>query len=109
MPLTAKLALRPRLCSASRKRQKPTRMPYSCQAQFGTSGSSGWPIGGGSTARGIGPLGLPVLDIDDGPHRDPRIARKTQRAPPVDRLVRNSCANAAANLIAGHLRIRHFQ
>ena len=33
-------------------------MPYSCQAQLGTSGSSGWPIGGGSTVRGIGAGGL---------------------------------------------------
>ena len=40
------------------KRQYPTRMPYSCQAQFGTSGSSGCPIGGGSTARGIAAVGL---------------------------------------------------
>jgi hypothetical protein len=27
-------------------RQKPTRMPYSCQLQFGWSGSMGWPCGG---------------------------------------------------------------
>ena len=33
-------------------------MPYSCHAQFGTSGSSGWPIGGGSTVRGMAPSGL---------------------------------------------------
>ena len=38
----------------SKSRQKPTRMPYSCQAQLGRSGSSGWPMGGGSTVRGIG-------------------------------------------------------
>ena len=44
--------------STSTKRQKPTRMPYSCQAQFGTSGSSGCPIGGGSTVRGMAPSGL---------------------------------------------------
>jgi hypothetical protein len=29
-------------------------MPYSCQAQLGWSGSSGWPSGGESTVRGIG-------------------------------------------------------
>src|SRR5581483_5257609 len=33
-------------------------MPYSCHAQFGTSGSRGCPIGGGSTARGIAAVGL---------------------------------------------------
>src|SRR5688572_28071134 len=36
------------------KRQKPTRMPYSCQAQFGTSGSSATPVGAGITWRAIG-------------------------------------------------------
>ena len=29
-------------------------MPYSCQDQFGTSGSSGTPVGAGSTCRAIG-------------------------------------------------------
>ena len=29
-------------------------MPYSCQAQFGTSGSSTCPVGAGSTCRAIG-------------------------------------------------------
>ena len=36
------------------KRQKPTRMPYSCQAQFGTSGSKTTPVGAGKTWRAIG-------------------------------------------------------
>jgi hypothetical protein len=36
------------------KRQTPTRMPYSCQDQFGTSGSSTWPVGAGSTWRAMG-------------------------------------------------------
>src|SRR3954471_14920332 len=36
------------------KRQKPTRMPYSCQAQLGTSGCSATPVGAGSTWRAIG-------------------------------------------------------
>src|SRR6266853_5818605 len=36
------------------KRQKPTRMPYSCQLQFGTSGKNVVPAGGTSTCRGIG-------------------------------------------------------
>ncbi len=35
------------------KRQKPTRLPYSCQAQFGTSGIGEPPAGGVSTVRGI--------------------------------------------------------
>ena len=35
-------------------RQKPTRMPYSCQLQFGWSGSIGWPCGGVITIRAIG-------------------------------------------------------
>ncbi|KAF0118243.1 MAG: hypothetical protein FD152_4712, partial [Xanthobacteraceae bacterium] len=29
-------------------------MPYSCQLQFGTSGSSTWPVGAGMTWRAIG-------------------------------------------------------
>jgi hypothetical protein len=33
-------------------------MPNSCQAQFGRSGCSGWPIGGDKTVRGIGRAGL---------------------------------------------------
>src|SRR3954463_6639773 len=41
------------LASTSTKRQNPTRMPYSCQAQFGRSGSSGCPYGGGRTVRGM--------------------------------------------------------
>src|SRR6266853_244346 len=36
------------------KRQKPTRIPYSCQLQFGTSGKNVVPAGGTSTCRGIG-------------------------------------------------------
>jgi hypothetical protein len=36
------------------KRQKPTRLPYSCQAQFGMSGEGAPPAGGVSTVRGIG-------------------------------------------------------
>jgi hypothetical protein len=32
-------------------------MPYSCQLQFGTSGSRVCPVGGGSTCRAIG---LPI-------------------------------------------------
>src|SRR5512145_3193000 len=49
----ASVALRPNFSSTSMKRQKPTRIPYSCQAQLGRSGSSGWPCGGESTMRGM--------------------------------------------------------
>ena len=38
----------------SKNRQAPTRMPYSCQLQFGTSGSSACPVGAGITCRAIG-------------------------------------------------------
>src|ERR1044071_4746461 len=44
--------------SVSRKRQKPTRMPYSCHAQFGRSGCSGFQKGGDRTVRGM------LLSID---------------------------------------------
>ena len=36
-----------------RSRQKPTRLPYSCQAQFGMSGMGEPPAGGVSTVRGM--------------------------------------------------------
>src|SRR5882757_9871737 len=36
-----------------RMRQKPTRLPYSCQAQFGMSGVGEPPAGGVNTVRGI--------------------------------------------------------
>jgi hypothetical protein len=55
MPFTAKVAVTLNRPRHSSRRQKPTRMPYSCHAQLGRSGSSGWPIGGGRTVRGIGP------------------------------------------------------
>ena len=38
-------------------RQKPTRLPYSCQAQFGMSGLGEPPAGGVMTVRGIGWVG----------------------------------------------------
>jgi hypothetical protein len=37
----------------SMKRQKPTRFPYSCQAQLGMSGIGAPPAGGVSTVRGM--------------------------------------------------------
>ena len=39
--------------SAALRRQKPTRMPYSCQAQLGTSGSPLAPAGVVMTWRGM--------------------------------------------------------
>src|SRR6516164_3493183 len=39
------------------KRQKPTLLPYSCHAQFGTSGMGEPPAGGVRTVRGIGCVG----------------------------------------------------
>ena len=35
-------------------RQKPTRIPYSCQVQFGMSGCMGWLCGGEITMRAMG-------------------------------------------------------
>src|SRR5437868_4992295 len=54
MPLMASVGVMRNLFMQSKSRQKPTRMPYSCHAQLGRSGISGWPMGGGSTVRGIG-------------------------------------------------------
>ncbi len=44
----------PRRVNASRKRQKPTRIPYSCHAQLGMSGSRLAAVGGTRICRGIG-------------------------------------------------------
>src|ERR1700744_4383057 len=46
-------ALMPNLSSVSARRQKPTRLPYSCQVQFGMSGVGTPPAGGVFTVRGI--------------------------------------------------------
>ena len=53
--LIAIVALIRYLSSASLSRQKPTRMPYSYQAQLGTSGITLAPPGAGRTVRGMGP------------------------------------------------------
>jgi hypothetical protein len=45
------------VASTSSIRQKPTRLPYSCQAQLGISGIGAPPAGGVSTVRGIGRVG----------------------------------------------------
>ena len=39
--------------NTSSMRQKPTRLPYSCQAQLGMSGIGEPPAGGVSTVRGM--------------------------------------------------------
>src|SRR5262249_3200440 len=44
----------PRRSSIFLSRQKPTRMPYSCQLQFGRSGNCGCPCGGEITIRAMG-------------------------------------------------------
>ena len=49
-------------------------MPYSCQHQFGTSGSSGTPVGAGSTCRAIGLRDVPDLELT--------MVQKTMRASP---------------------------
>ena len=51
--LIATVGLMRRLRNSFSNRQKPTRMPYSCQLQLGTSGSSTAPVGAGSTCRAM--------------------------------------------------------
>src|ERR1700686_3013351 len=54
------MAITPGILNSSNtltKRQKPTRLPYSCQAQFGTSGIGEPPAGGVRTVRGIACVG----------------------------------------------------
>ena len=53
-PLIASTAGRLKSSNTRSRRQKPTRLPYSCQAQLGTSGLGEPPAGGVSTVRGIG-------------------------------------------------------
>src|SRR5208282_1900034 len=54
-------------------RQNPTRLPYSCQAQFGMSGIGAPPAGGVSTVRGIGWVGShsSTLTINQTANRAP--------------------------------------
>src|ERR1700756_3398496 len=49
-------------------------MPYSCQLQFGTSGSKGTPVGAGNTCRAIG------LEISQTSRLT--MVQTTRRAPP---------------------------
>src|SRR5215831_7448628 len=57
-PLIARAALIFKRSSKSTNRQKPTRFPYSCQAQLGMSGLGEPPAGGGNTVRGMGSRGF---------------------------------------------------
>ena len=50
----ASVGLMPSFLYSSKKRQQPTRMPYSWKPQCTTSGISGTPVGAGSNCRAIG-------------------------------------------------------
>ena len=52
IPFMARVGVTPYFLNMSRKRQNPTRFPYSCQDQLGTSGKSGCPMGGGRMVQG---------------------------------------------------------
>ena len=52
-PLMASTAGTSNLSNTSSMRQKPTRLPYSCHAQFGMSGLGAPPAGGVITVRGM--------------------------------------------------------
>ena len=73
-------------------------MPYSCQAQFGTSGSSGWPIGGGSTVRGIGAGRLQFSTLTIVQTATRASPGKRQLRPLDDRQVGRARAQAVAGL-----------
>ncbi len=74
MPLIARVGAMPCRSSAAFRRQKPTRMPYSCQAQLGRSGVTAAPCGADSTWRGM---------VRSMSHRSMFTTRKTAtRLPP---------------------------
>src|SRR5437763_1906780 len=73
-PLIAKAEGRRRRSKMSSILQKPTRFPYSCHAQFGTSGEGEPPAGGVRTVRGIGSLGFHSSTLI--------MIQTTRRAPP---------------------------
>src|SRR6058998_636664 len=52
-PLIARTARMRNRSRTSNILQKPTRLPYSCHAQLGISGSGDPPAGGGRTVRGM--------------------------------------------------------
>src|SRR5262249_35894158 len=58
----------------SKNRHTPTRIPYSCQLQLGTSGRWLTPLGGASTCRAIG---LPMSQTSRL-----TMVQNTRRAPP---------------------------
>src|SRR5436190_10345664 len=71
------IASKPGIFSRSKTssiRQKPTRFPYSCHAQLGTSGIGEPPAGGVRTVRGIGSRGFHSSTLT--------ITHTASRAPP---------------------------
>ena len=86
-------------------RQKPTRMPYSCQDQFGWSGSTGWPCGGVMTMRAIGRAMSHSSRASTGHTMSPGSVRAAQRLTVIDRGIRNAFLDALSlpsNSIRGH-------
>src|SRR5688572_14559969 len=79
--------------------QNPTRFPYSCQAQFGMSGSGEPPAGGVSTVRGIGSRGFhsSTLTITQTARRAPSGSRSAGRVVMGEYAIR-SCGNMATLL-----------
>src|SRR5256886_14076213 len=73
-PLIASVAATLNSSNTFSIRQKPTRLPYSCQAQFGTSGDGEPPAGGVRTVRGIGSFGFHSSTL--------MMIHTTSRAPP---------------------------
>src|SRR2546422_3372230 len=74
LPLMANAARIWKRSNTSSIRQKPTRFPYSCHAQFGTSGIGAPPAGGVRTVRGM---------VSRGFHSSTfTITHTTRRAPP---------------------------
>ena len=75
----------------SSRRQKPTRLPYSCHAQFGMSGIGDPPAGGVSTVRGIASRGFHSSTLT--------ITHTTMRAPSGNaRRGRSAMANRGCDL-----------
>src|SRR6266566_3414095 len=74
LPLMASAARMLKRSSTSSILQKPTRLPYSCHAQFGISGIGEPPAGGVRTVRGIGSRGFHSSTLT--------ITHTASRAPP---------------------------
>ncbi len=62
-------------------------MPYSCQLQFGTSGSCVSPVGGAEHLARHRLADIPDFEIDDGPEDDARAAGKLERRAIDDRRI----------------------